>query len=101
MSNVMSIIAKHNAHITRKNKAQDKGTVNCSCSKNAICPLQKQCMTKEIVYKATVTTSNPNTIMNYIGMTSSTFKERLANQTILSSIKSTQTKLNFRNIFGH
>jgi hypothetical protein len=31
------------------------------------------------VYKATVTTSNPNTIMNYIGMTSTTFKERLAN----------------------
>jgi hypothetical protein len=36
-------------------------------------------MTKDIVYKATVTTSNPNTIMNYIGMTSTTFKERLAN----------------------
>lgn len=79
MSNVKSIITKHNAHIARKNKAQDKGTVNCSCSKNATCPLQKQCMTKDIVYKATVTTSNPNTIMNYIGMTSTTFKERLAN----------------------
>ena len=79
MSNVKSIITKHNAHITRKNNAQDKSTVNCSCSKNAICPLQKQCMTKDIVYKATVTTSNPNTIMNYIGMTSTTFKERLAN----------------------
>jgi hypothetical protein len=57
---------------------------------------------KDIVYKATVTTSNPNTIMNYIGMTSTTFKERLANHNyILSSIKSTQTKPNFRNIFGH
>ena len=61
-------------HIARKNKAQRKGTVNCSCSKNAICHLQKQCMTKDIVYKTTVTTSNPNTIMNYIGMTSTTFK---------------------------
>ena len=49
MSNVKSIITKHNAHIARKNKAQGKGTVNCSCSKNAICPLQKQCMTKDIV----------------------------------------------------
>ena len=68
MSNVKSIITKHNAHIARKNKAQDKGTVNCSCSKNAICPLQKQCMTKDIVYKATVTTSNPNTIMNYMNL---------------------------------
>jgi hypothetical protein len=49
MSNVKSIITRHNAHIARKNKAQDKGTVNCSCSKNATCPLQKQCMTKDIV----------------------------------------------------
>ena len=64
------INTKHNAYIARKNKAQGRGTVNCSCSKNAICPLQKQCMTKDIVYKATVTTSNPSTIMNYIGMTS-------------------------------
>ena len=79
MSNVKSIITKHNAHITRKNKAQDKSTVNCSCSKNAICSLQKQCLTKDILYKATVTTSKPNTIMNYIGMTSTTFKDRLAN----------------------
>jgi hypothetical protein len=71
MSNVKSIITKHNAHKARKNKTQGKGTVNCSCSKNA--------MKKDIVYKATVTTSNPNTIMNYIGMTSTTFKERLAN----------------------
>jgi hypothetical protein len=79
MNNVKSIITKHNAHIARKSKPQDKGIVNCSCLKNAICPLQKQCMTKDIVYKATVTTSNPSTIMNYIGMTATTFKECLAN----------------------
>jgi glutaredoxin-related protein len=36
-------------------------------------------MTKDIVYKATVTSSNPSKIMNYIGMTSTTFKEHLAN----------------------
>ena len=113
MSNVKSIITKHNAQIARKNKAQDKGTVNCSCSKNAICPLQKQCMTKDIVYKATVTTRNPNTIMNYIGMTSTTFKERLANHNYTFEHKehSNKTELskyiwtngrvnNGRNIFG-
>ena len=59
-------------------------------------------MTKDIVYKTTVTTSNPNTIMNYIGMTSTIhLKSVWLTITILSSIKSTQTKLNFRNIFGH
>ena len=43
----------------------------------------------------------PSMIMNYIGMTATTFKERLANHNYtFESIKSTQTKLNFRNIFG-
>jgi hypothetical protein len=36
-------------------------------------------MAKDIVYKATVKTSNPSTIMNYIGLTATTYKERLAN----------------------
>ncbi len=37
-------------------------------------------MTKDIVYKATVTTSNTNSTKHYIGMTASTFKERYRNQ---------------------
>ncbi len=36
-------------------------------------------MTKDIVYKATVTTSNTNSTKHYIGMTASTFKERYRN----------------------
>ena len=44
MNNVKSIITKHNAHIAGKNKPQDKGIVSI-----ALC--QKQCMTKDIVYK--------------------------------------------------
>ncbi len=43
------------------------------------CPLQEKCMTKDIVYKATVTTSNTNSTKHYIGMTASTFKERYRN----------------------
>ena len=33
-------------------------------------------MKKDIVYKATISTSNANDTKHYIGMTSSTFKER-------------------------
>ncbi len=36
-------------------------------------------MTKDIVYKATITTSNTNSTKHYIGMTASTFKERYRN----------------------
>ena len=43
------------------------------------CPLQNKCMNKDIVYKATISTSNANDTKHYIGMTSSTFKERYRN----------------------
>ena len=33
-------------------------------------------MNKDIVYKATISTSNANDTKHYVGMTSSTFKER-------------------------
>ncbi len=57
-------------------------------------------MTKDIVYKATVTTSNTNSTKHYIGMTASTFKERYIETTLnLSDTKSTQMTQNFRNIF--
>ena len=81
MNNVKSIITKHNARIAKNDKPQDKNTNNCNCPENTTCPLEKQCMTKDIVYKATVTASNTNTIKNYIGMTGTTFKARLANHT--------------------
>jgi hypothetical protein len=59
-------------------------------------------MTNNIIYKATVTTSNTNDTKHYIGMTATTFKERYAITTIhLFVIKKTQTKRNFRNIFGN
>ncbi len=51
----------------------------CTCRDKKRCPLQEKCMTKDIVYKATVTTSNTNSTKHYIGMTASTFKERYRN----------------------
>ena len=44
-------------------------------------PLPKQCMTNNIIYKATVTMNNTNDTKHYIGMTATTFKERYANHT--------------------
>jgi hypothetical protein len=60
MNNVKSIITKHNAHITRNSQTQTTETDNCNCDNKNTCPLPKQCMTNNIIYKATVTTNNTN-----------------------------------------
>ena len=56
------------------------------------CPLQNKCMSKDIVYKATVITNNTQDTKHYIGMTSNTFKERYRNH-----IKSFTQKIFKRN----
>ena len=81
MNNVKSIITKHNAHIIRNSQSQNTETDNCNCDNKNTCPLAKQCMTNNIIYKATVTTNNTNDTKHYIGMTATTFKERYANHT--------------------
>ena len=79
MNNVKSIISKHNTPITGKSKPQCEVIDPCTCRDKKTCPPQEKCMTKDIVYKATVTTSNTNSTKHYIGMTASTFKKRYRN----------------------
>ena len=79
MNNIKSFITRHNSRIIRKSKPQNKATENCNCRNKDTCPLQKQCLTKDIVYKASVTTCNTNTTKHYMGMTSKTFKEQYRN----------------------
>ena len=76
MSNVKSIITSHNTRIIRKSQPQDISAENCNCRNKLICPLQNKCMSKDIVYKATIFTGNTQDTKHYIGMTSNTFKER-------------------------
>ena len=79
MNNVRSIITNHNTRIIRKSQTQVTSADNCNCRNKEACPLQNKCMNKDIVYKATISTSNANDTKHYIGMTSSTFKERYRN----------------------
>ena len=75
-SNMGSIISNHNKKIINK---QDKPNTEklCNCRKNNTCPLSEKCLSRNIVYKATVKNSN----VNYVGMTCTDFKTRLANHT--------------------
>ena len=79
MSNVRSIITSHNTRIIKRSQPQNSNTDNCNCRNKHACPLQNKCMSKDIVYKATVTTNNTQDARHYIGMTSNTFKERCRN----------------------
>ena len=101
MNNVRSIITSHNTRIIRKSQTQVTSVDNCNCRNKEACPLQNKCMNKDIVYKATISTSNANDTKHYIGMTSSTFKERYRNHIkSFTHTKNIQTKRNFRNTFG-
>ena len=79
MSKVRSIITSHNTRIIRRSQSQNINTDNCNCRNKHACPLQNKCMSKGIVYKATVITNNTQGTKHYIGMTSNTFKERYRN----------------------
>ena len=60
VNNVRSIITSHNTRIIRKSQTQVTSVDNCNCRNKEACPLQNKCMNKDIVYKATISTSNAN-----------------------------------------
>ena len=49
----------------------------CSCPKTKICPLDGKCLSKNVIYEATVTQQN-NKTNRYTGICSTDFKARLA-----------------------
>ena len=75
-SNMGTIISNHNQKIMSR-QSKDKKERLCNCRKDNPCPLSKKCLSKNIVYKATV----ENSKVNYVGMTTTTFKARLNNHT--------------------
>ena len=79
MNNVKNIISKHNTRIIRKSQSQVTNTTSCNCRNKETCPLQNKCMSKDMVFKATISTCNTNDTKHNIGMTSNTFKERFRN----------------------
>ena len=82
MPNMNSIISSHNKRLLRENEKAKKEEIdrnhNCNCQVGAeSCPLNAQCLSKSIVYKANVTSNNESSV--YIGLASNTFKERYSN----------------------
>ena len=78
MPNVKSAISRHNNQMLSKTKMTPE-TENCNCQKPSECPLNKKCLSSNIVYKAVVTSAGEGETKEYIGMTATTFKTRYRN----------------------
>ena len=70
--NMSAVISAQNIKILQK---EEEGRP-CNCGKK-VCPLGGKCLLKNIVYQATVTSSD-NKTEHYVGLCSTTFKERLS-----------------------
>ena len=81
MSNTARIIKSHNAKILAKVGTSSASDKQCNCRKNDLCPLDGACLTNNIVYKATITTS-PGNAKVYIGTTEHSFKTRFNNHKV-------------------
>ena len=71
-----AIISSHNKKLLSQ-ADNSNSPKTCSCRKKTECPLNNECLSRCIIYKATVKTENST--KEYIGGTEPTFKERLYN----------------------
>ena len=76
MPNMSKIISSHNRKVidSTKTHAPEPG---CNCRAKQDCVLAGKCQSTDIIYKGTVETAN--TALEYIGLTSTSFKQRYAN----------------------
>ena len=77
MPNLKSLINSHNQNILRDQPQSSPKT--CNCLKKEDCPMNGFCLTKSLLYYATITCDKENYIKLYKGICQTTFKKRYAN----------------------
>ena len=81
------VLAKHNKKVMAASMPkEDKRTCDCpkAVQKAGTCPLQGECLGRNIIYQATVTETKTNgekVVETYVGLCSTTWKERQRNHT--------------------
>ena len=77
--NIKQIIDGHNKNLWRQNTPPEGKTPSkpCNCRQPDQCPLKGQCLVKEVVYQATITTQESSE--TYVGLTATDFKTRWRN----------------------
>ena len=86
MPNLQSKISAHNKNMLKGDERTTTRT--CNCRVKAKCPLAEECLTKNVIYQAVVTT--PHGKESYVGLTATEFKTRYRNH--LSSFKDPKKK---------
>ena len=77
--NLSSIISSHNSKVISKEQGPKLDVKGCNCTTKANCPLQGKCLTENVVYQATVNQTQDKIVNTYVGLTSTSFKERWRN----------------------
>ena len=75
MKNMDSIISGHNHNILNPKQR----SFGCNCRKKDSCPLNGECLTPKVIYRADVTNEANNDQKFYFGLAETTFKERYNN----------------------
>ena len=76
MPNMASAVAMHNKKLLQEDQ-QDADLPGCNCQVGpAVCPVQGRCLTKSVIYRATVTETASGQVETYTGVTGNTFKSR-------------------------
>ena len=79
-TNVGGHINLHNRKILHDPPQNLTNTKSCNCPRNAICPLDGNCLEKDILYQCSVSSNLPSRkIKHYKGICSTTFKSRFGN----------------------
>ena len=76
MQNFERLIRSHNHKILNPQE-QDIDDQKCNCRRKELCPLQGNCLIKQVIYRGEVVNSSNEDTNNYIGLTEHSFKDRL------------------------
>ena len=77
--NIGSIISGHNRKMTRSVVPEpEEAKRECNCRNKEACPMDNRCLTENIIYEAEVKNLENNEVKSYIGLCSTSFKDRLA-----------------------
>ena len=80
LHNVEQTISNNNHRLLQLHRMKDSTQESnlCNCRQKNSCPLDGKCLTKCVLYKATVTETTSNNQETYIGLTENEFKTRFS-----------------------